>query len=59
MAIDLSSNETVFAGLGEHLGHELECVRYGDEVGVRNVAIECVTCDYVLLDADAPDAEPR
>lgn len=59
MAIDLSSSETIFTDLREHIGHELECVRYGDEFVIRNVAIECLTCGSVLLDADAPPGTMR
>lgn len=50
MAIDLDNG---FKDLRVHIGHEIECVSYGDSE-VWNVAIECVTCGMVLLDFDNP-----
>lgn len=41
-----------YADLLLHVGHEIECVAYGDDV---NVAIECVDCGEVLLDFDQHD----
>ena len=45
--------------LAQHIGHEIECVAYGDQAKdgeykgqYPNVAIECVTCSEVLLDYD-------
>lgn len=37
-----------FSELVHHVGHELECVTYAG----LNVAVECVTCGTVLMDAD-------
>lgn len=47
-----------FQDLLEHVGHEIECVAYGDHLSsnksnIVNVAIECVTCGVVLVDFDA------
>ena len=38
-----------FKELIEHKGHKIEVVTYGND---DNVAIECETCDTVLLDYD-------
>ena len=37
-----------YEDLARHVGHALECVRYGDQ----NVAVECTACGEVLLDFD-------
>jgi len=56
MAIDLRSQKTIYEDLLPHLGHELEIVHYGpDQNRPDNIAIECLTCGEVLLDADNPD----
>lgn len=36
-----------------HVGHEIECVTYGD---ADNIAIECITCGEVLLDYNRPSS---
>lgn len=55
MAIDLRRN--IFEQLGDHLGHKLECVEYGEGL---NRAIECETCQTVLIDEDGDKvAEPE
>jgi hypothetical protein len=41
-----------FKDLKRHLGHDIECVAYGSEGMVWNVAVECTTCHEVLLDFD-------
>ena len=49
-----------YAELLEHGGHEIEIATYG-EMGARdpdNVALECMTCNEVLVDYDRPDDEP-
>ena len=38
-----------------HVGHEVKCVTYGTSELVYNVAIECYTCNEVLLDFDHPE----
>ena len=35
--------------LSAHIGHDLECVEYGDN---ENVAVECIDCNEVLIDFD-------
>lgn len=37
--------------LREHLGHRIVCVCYGKDEP-NNVAVECETCNTVLLDFD-------
>ena len=54
MAINLSDAITVYAGLAEHVGHQIVCVDYA---GGENVAIECETCGCVLIDADRPEED--
>ena len=51
MSIDISTSARMYRDIHKHTGHKLECVSYGNGV---NVAIECVTCGCVLLDADLP-----
>ena len=36
--------------LKEHIGHEIVCVCYGKNNHPENVAIECNTCQVVILD---------
>lgn len=40
-----------FSDLRSHVGHKISCVRYGE----ANVAVECETCNEVLLDFDKED----
>jgi len=55
MAIDLSSNKTMYDDIRGHVGHALECVAYGRRDDPENVAIECMDCGVVLVDADRGD----
>ncbi len=42
-----------FKELIEHVGHDIECVYYGKSKKLAaNVAIECETCNIVLVDYD-------
>jgi hypothetical protein len=35
----------------QHIGHDIECVCYGQEgQDPENIALECVTCGCVLFD---------
>lgn len=53
MGIRLTNeNNEMFADLSEHIGHDITCVAYADGA---NVAIECKTCNAVLVDADSSD----
>ncbi|MHA2063236.1 MAG: hypothetical protein ACXABY_02525 [Candidatus Thorarchaeota archaeon] len=46
-----------FEDLTPHVGHEIEVATYGRPNEVFNVAIECMTCNTVLLDFDNPMLE--
>ncbi len=48
-----------YSDLRSHIGHELECVGYGEEANPVNVAIQCVTCGCVLQDYDRPSLAIR
>lgn len=54
---------TTYEELRHHLGHQVQVVGYSPLPGPFdpvNVAVECVTCGTVLLDADHPEVEqPR
>lgn len=43
-----------FKELRQHIGHKLACVMYGDGV---NVAVECETCNEVLMDFDNDEGD--
>lgn len=56
MGIRLTNeNNEMFADLSEHIGHDIVCVEYAHDGCRANVAIECETCDVVLVDADNKD----
>ena len=46
-----------FNDLKRHIGHEIHVVSYGEGKRIYNVAIECETCDEILLDFDRPEVE--
>ena len=48
-----------FKELSNHVGHKVEVVTYGKNGEVWNVAIECMTCNEVLLDFDNLDECPE
>ena len=54
MGLNFTDDKTLYEGITEHFGHELEIASYA---GGLNVAIECVTCGSILLDVDAPEDE--
>ena len=53
-----------FEELKKHIGHDISCVKYGKKTinfnkpftikdqDIENVAIECETCNEVILDFD-------
>lgn len=43
-----------FGELASHIGHRIVCVGYGRGSPV-NVAVECETCNVVILDYDTED----
>lgn len=48
-----------YAELLAHKGHKLEVVTYGIENDLANVAIECLTCNEVLIDFEAEEEEEK
>lgn len=46
-----------FKDLKRHVGHRIECVTYGNPP--VNVAVECVTCNEVLIDFDKEEDDDR
>jgi hypothetical protein len=50
-----------FKSLSAHVGHELECVLYGEnyeyEGDAVNVSLECMTCGEVIIDFDREEEE--
>ena len=52
MGIDLSENGQGYEDLKNHIGHEIVCVAYGKIDDPVNMAIECETCNEVLVDFD-------
>jgi len=48
------SDNMDFRLLSQHVGHKIVCVHYGKngKPPWKNVAIECETCNEVLLDYD-------
>lgn len=65
MALDTSNQKNLYNELRGHIGHQVFVMRYGGFDGFdddfepaefpHNVAIECHTCNEILLDADHPD----
>ena len=41
-----------FMRFKEHIGHRIELAYYGDRNNPANIAIECIDCNTVLVDAD-------
>lgn len=37
-----------------HMGHNIQCVSYGDWRNPDNVAVECHDCHVVIVDFDHP-----
>jgi hypothetical protein len=48
-----------YSELKAHVGHDLECVGYGDPVNPENVAVECLDCGEVIIDFDYDDGVKR
>lgn len=56
MAIDLSESGQGYYDLKSHIGHKIVVVGYGDpEYPPVNIAVECETCNCVLIDFDEPE----
>lgn len=50
MSINLSEPKEMYEELRLHVGHNIECVTYGQIGG--NVTIECIDCGMVLVDVE-------
>ena len=49
-----------FEDLLLHVGHDIVCVKYAKGKQVWNVALECETCNEVLVSFDHPSVkDPR
>ena len=46
-----------FEDLRQHIGHRIVVVGYGNPVDPANVAVECETCNEVIMDFDSPKWE--
>lgn len=51
------SRNYMYDKLKQHIGHELECVAYGDIKNPVDVCIECIECGQVLVSAEDYDQE--
>lgn len=54
MGLPLSDAEALYRCMYEHVGHNIVCVQYANGA---NVAIECETCNVVLIDVDCPEED--
>lgn len=44
-----------FKELKTHIGHKFSCVSYGSNKETWNVALECETCNCIIMDFDAEE----
>ena len=47
-----SSEKISYEDIERHVGHDIVCVTYGKDSEVFNVAIECETCNEVIIGFD-------
>lgn len=45
------------SSLAEHLGHKIECVKYGKYGMIYCFALECLDCNEVLYSEEIEDEE--
>ncbi len=50
-----SQDASNYAELLKHVGHHLQVVSFPRDLQVLKVALECVTCNRVLIEYDNPD----
>lgn len=55
MGIDLTNGYNDLKG---HIGHKIVCQPYGDPRDPVNIAIECETCNCILIDFNQPQKAP-
>ena len=48
-----------FEDLKAHIGHRIVCVSYEKDKYIYNVAVECETCNEVLVDFDNYKSEKK
>ena len=48
----------MYEKIARHIGHTIEVASYGNLLRPVNVAVECMDCYEVIVDADNPD-EPN
>lgn len=48
--VDLDNMAVVHGNIAKHYGHDIECVRYGNETSGYSYAVECWDCNEVLVD---------
>lgn len=47
-----------YSQLRNHIGHEIDCIAYGKQGRPPdNVAVECITCNEVLMEFDRDSGE--
>lgn len=54
MTTDIIKNETE-SSLIEHIGHNIECVKFGKYGLISGLAIECITCNEILFSEEIED----
>lgn len=56
MGLRLDDNKQLWQDISAHIGHKIQCVRYGPaDEAPWNIAIECHTCYEVLVDCNNPE----
>ena len=56
MATDIIKSEKQ-SSLIEHIGHNIECVKYGKYGLTYGLALECVDCNEVLYSEEIEDTD--
>ena len=56
MTTDIINNEKE-SNLIEHIGHNIECVKYGKHGLIHGLALECGDCNEVLYSEEIEDTD--
>lgn len=56
-AKEFNEKNPYYQRLKPHIGHEIECVGYGNEDDPIDICLECKTCHEVLVSAETMDYE--
>lgn len=59
MILDGELGKHLYEVLMEHMAHEVEIAWYGPANDPVNMALECLTCHVVILDANKPEQEKK